>query len=250
MVTGIDAISVWYNAGQVLQRLRSVMNHRDTEINFLIDEMERDNDAKVLTPVMFLVFIRLANAAETGTERISNDPICMAILKIHGNDKLFLKLMEMFFRNKTGNDGKKVVITPSDPMKQEMTLDDMDDISKGEVQAYVNKVMEKTQGLKMYFKDWNEWEKLWESICMDVELLNLLKKKSPRTEACNMNMKMVCNVVGMYAGAKLKDVATTSLNDAFRENNMRSYINNHCAYNTPDTALSKEQHERIMKMMQ
>lgn len=98
VVTGIDAISLWYHAEQVLQKLRSVIDYRDTEINFLFAEMARENDAKILATVMYLVFIRLANAAERGTERTSNDPICMAILKIYYNDVFFLKLYEISFR--------------------------------------------------------------------------------------------------------------------------------------------------------
>lgn len=133
-------------------------------------------------------------------------------------------------------------------MTQDASLDDMDKVAKEEIQSYINKVMEVTQGLKAYFKEWNKWEKLWENICLDIELLNLLKEKSPRKQ--EFNMKMVCNVVGIYAETKLKDVPKTALNNALHSGNMRNYISNHCAYNTTDTTLTKELYERIKGMIQ
>ena len=250
VVTGVDAISLWYNAEHVLQNLRSVVGYRDTEINFLFDEMARENDAKVLTTVMYLVFIRLANAAKTGSERTPNDSICMAILKLYIDDTLFRKLYELSFKNKLGNDGKRVVIAPFDPMTQDMNLNEMDGVVKKEVEDYINKVMEITQGLKLYFKEWDDWKLLWEKICLDVELLSLLKEINPRNNQNGFNMKMVCNVIGMYAEAKLINVPKMSLNNALNVKNMRNYISNHCNYNTTDTPLSKEQHEKIEKMIQ
>ena len=250
-VIHMDAISVWYNADMVLRHLRACIDYRDEELNFVHSEIARTIKGTSLSAIMAVVLTHLMNATEEGHEEedIPNDRISMAILKKHHEDSFFCMLMNVFFKRDIGNDGKKVVITPSDPMTQNTSLDDMDDEAKKEVNAYKDKVMEVTKGLKVYFKDWNDWEKLWENICLDVELLNLLQVKTLRGNNEAFNLKMVYNVVGMYANVKANGVSISLLNRALRGNNLRSYISNHRAYGTSDSALSKEQHAKIQKLI-
>lgn len=249
--TEMDAISVWYNADVVLRHLRSVTEFRDEELNFIHSEISRNNTKEVVSTIMAVVLTRLINATEEEHEEedMPNDLICNAILKNHLEDVFFDKMMNVFFKRNIGNDGKKVVITPSDPMTQNTLLDDMDDIAKKEINDYVNRVMEVTGGLKVYIKDWNEWENLWKSICLDIELLALLKDISPRGSEWGFNQKMVCNVIGMYVGAKSSDISITSINNALGTKNLRIYISNHCAHKSDSSPLSKEQHDKILKMI-
>lgn len=249
--TKMDAISVWHNADVVLRRLRSVTEFRDEELNFIHSEISRNNAKEVVSTIMAVVLTRLMNATEEGHEEedMPNDLICNAILKKHYEDTFFDKIMTVFFKRNIGNDGKKVVITPSDPMTQNTLLDDMDDIAKKEINDYVNRVMEVTGGLKVYIKDWNEWENLWKSICLDIELLALLKDISPRGSEWGFNQKMVCNVIGMYVGAKSSDISITSINNALGTKNLRIYISNHCAHKSDSSPLSKEQHDKILKII-
>lgn len=249
--TEMDAISVWYNADVVLKHLRSVTEFRDEELNFIHSEISRNNTKEVVSTIMAVVLTRLINATEEEHEEedMPNDLICNAILKNHLEDVFFDKMMNVFFKRNIGNDGKKVVITPSDPMTQNTLLDDMDDIAKKEINDYVNRVMEVTGGLKVYIKDWNEWENLWKSICLDIELLALLKDISPRGSEWGFNQKMVCNVIGMYVVAKSSDISITSINNALGTKNLRKYISNHCAHKSDSSPLSKEQHDKILKMI-
>lgn len=249
--TKMDAISVWYNADVVLRHLRSVTEFRDEKLIFIHSEISRNNTKEVVSTIMAVVLTRLINATEEGHEEedIPNDLICNAILKNHLEDVFFDKMMNVFFKRNIGNDGKKVVITPSDPMTQNTLLDDMDDVAKKEMKVYIDKVMEKTEGLKLYFKDWDEWEMLWKNICLDAELLALLKNISPRGTDCGFNQKMVCNVIGMYVGAKSSDISITSINNALGTKNLRKYISNHCAHKSDSSPLSKEQHDKILKMI-
>ena len=247
----MDAISVWYNADVVLRHLRSVTEFRDEKLIFIHSEISRNNTKEVVSTIMAVVLTRLMNATEEGHEEedMPNDLICNAIIKKHYMDFFFDKIMSVFFRRNIGNDGKKVVITPFDPMEQSISLDDMDDILKKEMNDYVNRVMEETNGLKLYFKDWSEWENLWKSICLDIELLALLKDISPRGSGWGFNQKMVCNVIGMYVGVKLNNPSITSINNALGTKNLRKYISNHCAHDSDSSPLSKEQHDKILKMI-
>ena len=250
-LTKMDAISIWYNADVVLRHLRSVTEYRDEELNFIHSEISRGNTKEVVSTIMAVVLTRLINATEEGHEEedIPNDLICNAILKKHYEDVFFNKVMNVFFKRNIGNDGKKVVITPFDPMTQNVSLVDMDDVTKKEIDDYVNRVMEATEGLKVYIKDWEEWGKLWESICLDIELKALLKDISPRGTEWGFNQKMVCNVIGMYVRVKLNNPSITSINDALGTKNLRKYISNHCAHDSDSSPLSKEQHTKILNLI-
>lgn len=250
-IMGMDAISIWYNADVVLRHLRSVTEYRDEELNFIHSEISRGNTKEVVSTIMAVVLTRLINATEEGHEEedIPNDLICNAILKKHYEDVFFSKIMNVFFKRNIGNDGKKVVITPFDPMTQNVSLDDMDDVTKKEIDDHVNKVAEVTNGLKVYLKDWEKWKDLWKSICLDIELMALLKDISPRGSEWGFNQKMVCNVIGMYVDVKLNNLSKTSINDALGAKNLRKYISNHCAHDSDSSPLSKEQHTKILNLI-
>lgn len=246
---GVDAVSLWHNAEQVLLKLRSVHSFRDAELDFLHAEMARENEAKVLATVMFVVFIRLANAADTGTASTPNDSISIAILKLYHDDAFFLKLVEAFFRNKVGNDGKKVVITPSDPMTQPLSMDEMDGVAKAEMQLQMDKVLHLTHGLKVYFKNWDRWEDLWKQICMDAELFNLLKEINPNRNEWELNQKMVCNVVGLCANMKILEASISSLNKALTRKQVSSYISQPKDFGGSNTVFTKEQCDKVSMMI-
>ena len=249
-VTGVDAISLWYHAEQVLQKLRSAHGYRDTEMDFIHAEMAKENDGRQLTALMFIVFIRLANAAETGTSATPNDPVCIAILKLYHEDAFFLKLVEAFFKNKVGNDGKKVIITPSDPMTVPLAMDEMDELTQAEMEGYVKRVTELTQGLNIHFKEkWEEWQLLWRNICMDAELFSLLKEIHPNRNDWGLNQKMICNVVGLCVNMKILEASISSLNKALTPKQVSSYISQPKDFGGSNTAFSKEQCDKVTSMI-
>ena len=248
-VTGVDAISLWYHAEQVLQKLRSAHGYRDTEMDFLHAEMTKENDERQLTALMFIVFIRLANAAETGTSPTLNDPICIAILRLYHEDAFFLKLVEAFFKNKVGTDGKKVVISPSDPMTQNTSLDDMDEVAKAEMQSHIEKVLHLTHGLKVYFRNWESWEALWKQICMDADLFNLLKEINPNRNDWGLNQKMICNVVGLCVNQRILDASISALNKALTTKQVSSYISQPKDFGGSNTVFTKEQCDKVASMI-
>ena len=249
-VTGVDAISLWYHAEQVLQKLRSAHGYRDTEMDFLHAEMTKENDERQLTALMFIVFIRLANAAETGTSPTLNDPICIAILRLYHEDAFFLKLVEAFFKNKVGTDGKKVVISPSDPMTQNTSLDDMDEVAKAEMESYVQRVLEHTRALNIHFKDkWEGWEMLWRNICTDAELFGLLKEINPNRNDWGLNQKMICNVVGLCVNQRILDASISALNKALTTKQVSSYISQPKDFGGSNTVFTKEQCDKVASMI-
>jgi len=248
--TGVDAISLWHHAEQVLLKLRSVHSYRDAELDFLHAEMARENEAKALATVMFIVFIRLANTADTGTASTPNDPISIAILKIYHEDAFFLKLVKAFFKNKVGNDGKKVIITPSDPMTVPLAMDEMDEVTQAEMEGYVKRVTELTQGLSIHFKEkWEGWQLLWRNICMDAELFSLLKEIHPNRNDWGLNQKMICNVVGLCVNMKILEASISSLNKALTPKQVSSYISQPKDFGGSNTALSKEQCDKVTSMI-
>lgn len=248
----MDAISVWYNADRVLKHLRACVDYRDEELNFIHSEICRNNKKENVSAIMAVVLTRLMNATQEGHEEedIPNDVICKAILKKHHTDIFFERLIAVFFRRNIGNDGHKVVIKQTDPMTQETTFDDMDEASKSEMLGYIEKVMELTQGLNLYMKDnWENWKLLWTDICMDVELLNLLKVSNPNRNDWGLNQKMICNVVGLCLNEGKMEASINSLNKALTQKQVSSYISQPRDFDGSNSAFNKEQCDKVLAII-
>ncbi len=265
----MDAVSLWFLAESCLQRLRNLQQYRDEDIPYIYNELidkcsvfvrgaesiERSQDEaeRSAITVMCVMLTSLMNAVEKGheDEEFDNKAMCVAIARLLQENGYYTMLMHAFFARKTGNDGKKVIITPSDPMKERTILEHMDEEAKREIDQMVKTVIVRTQGLKTLFsKYWTVWQPLWHDICSDSEMILMMKKKEPRTSDWDINQKMVCNVVGMFKSyAKLTE-SVQKINDLLCSQNMRSYISNHVDFGSANTVFTSEQHDRIKKMIE
>lgn len=251
-ITNMDAISVWYNADMILKNLRACTEYRDEELNFIHSEIARKQKKELVSAIMAVVLTRLMNATEEGheDEDIPNDLISNAILKKHLEDTLFNKIMYVFFKRDIGNDGKKVVIIPSDPMTQNTSLDDMDDMTKEEIETYIKKILNLTKPLSIYFKEkWEGWQTLWTNICVDAELMNLLKEINPNRNNWELNQKMICNVVGICVNCNIIKVSINALNKALTTKQVSSYISQPKDFDGSNSAFTKEQYEKVEKII-
>ena len=260
-----DAQTLWHVAEQQIVRLRSEQAFREQEIapiynellgdclKFDATERTKEQAGRTASTVMCIVLTMLMNAVEKGHEEecFDNEPMCMAIMDILSGDVFFQGLMNLFFKRSTGYDGKKVVITPSDPMLEKTIFESMDEVAKEEIQQMVKNVVSRTQGLKTHFGDyWKAWEPLWQDICADSQFVLLMKNEEPRTTDWGMNQKMVCNVVGMFKDQTKLTVSIKAINDVLTSTNVRSYISNHADYGGTNTVFTREQHDRIKQLIE
>ena len=177
--------------------------------------------------------------------------MCMAIMDVLSKDQYFQHLMALFFERKTGYDSQKVVITPKDPMMEESSLDDMDETAQAELKAMVATIMERTQSLQTLFKEhWGKWPAIWNDICIDTELMKLLKEINPRGNEWEMNMKMVLNVIGLFKSVTKLDVSNNSINEQLSEKNLRTYIAQHADFDGTNSAFTREQHARVKTIIE
>jgi hypothetical protein len=268
---GLDAVSYWFLAGQMLNRLRQIPEHREEEIPHLYNnllrefhEIDMDGGVKMTCSlaqrrlfagaVMGIIYTSLMNAVEKGHEEedFGNAPICMAILDTMQDNCYFAALLKKFFGRKKGFDGKEVVISSYDPMTLTPSFDDLTGESQQEVETMYNRFIELTQGIKTVIGDklWHLWEKLCMQICLDGELRLRLKNTDPRSNEWGMNQKMVCNVLGLLLTENQLHNVISRINKAISEKNRRAYISNHQAYGSNTCAITREQHERIKQMLQ
>jgi hypothetical protein len=266
----MDGITLWYLAERQIVRLRLEKSFREQEIspiyNELLDDckvfsikgkanVERsDNQARrSATTIMCIVLTMLMNAVEKGHEEepFDNEPMCMAIMDVLSKDQYFQRLMALFFERKTGYDGQKVVIAPKDPMSDDSSLDDMDETAQAEMKAMVATIMKRTQGLQPLFKEhWGKWTAIWNDICLDTELMGMLKEINPRGNEWEMNMKMVLNVIGLFKSVTKVDVAAKSINDLLSKKNLRTYIAQHADFVGTNSAFTREQHARVKTIIE
>ena len=260
-----DAQTLWHVAEQQIVKLRSEQAFREQEIapiynellgdcqKFDASERTKQQACRTASTVMCIMLTMLMNAVEKGCEDESfdNEPMCMAIMDILSEDTFFQGLMNLFFKRDTGYDGKKVVITPSDPMLEKTIFESMDDMAKEEIKQMVKNIVSRTQGLKTHFGDyWKAWEPLWQDICADSQFVLLMKNEEPRTIDWGMNQKMVCNVVGMFKDQTKLTVSIKAINDVLTSTNVRSYISNHAEYGGSNTVFTREQHDRVKQLIE
>lgn len=261
----LDVNSIWWESEKLLQQLRQEQEARDEMIPYLFKSLmvelktiEQNGKATLIrtdeqaelsaVTVMCVLMTRLMNAVEEGheDEDFDNLPMCVAIANILRNHPHFQLLNERFFKRKLGNDGKKIVITPSDPMHMEKLLEDMDEAARKEVDETKQRILELTKGLKTHFGDaWTEWGTLVFKVCMDIPLMSLMKQVIPSNNDWNMNQKMICNLVGIFRQKKEIVASVNSINKALSKKQLSSYLRNHADYGGNDSCLTKEQHRQI-----
>ncbi len=260
-----DAQTLWHLAVRLTGRLRNETSYREHEIAPIYSELladglmfdktvrTKEQAQRTATTVMCILLTMLMNAIEKGHEgeSFANEPMCMAIMDILSGDVYFKGLMDLFFRRRTGYDGQPVVITPNDPMTEGTSFESMDEVSKEEINQMVRRVVGHTEGLKGLFKEyWMAWEPLWRDICADNQFFLLMKEVKPRGNDWYMNQKMVCNVVGMFNDKTKSGIPISKLNDAFCEKNIRTYIGEHADYDGTNSVFDREQHDKIMRMIE
>lgn len=260
-----DPHTLWHQAELLIVRLRGEQAFREQEISPIFNELLADcrmlgaesrnaeQARQTATTVMCIVLTMLMNAVEKGheEENFDNEPMCIAIMDILSEDKFFQWLMQLFFKRSTGYDGRPVVITPSDPMQERTMTESMDDVAKDEIKQMVERVLDRTKGLKALFKGyWPAWEPLWQDVCADTELMLLMKEKAPRTTLWGMNQKMVCNVTGMFRDATVKTEATVQALSNALDGSTRSYISNHADYNGTNSVFNREQHDKVKQLIE
>ena len=249
---GIDSTSLWYHAENILYHLRCVDEHRDAMIPEIYNRLYLSSNELTAVSIMTIVYLSIANAVEKGheDEAFPNRPMCIAIINMLRDNKIFISLTKAFFANDTGNDGKKVVIKRSDPMLDSISIDDMSEEVQKEINITKNIIINRTQNLQTLFKKhWPAWISLWDKILVDDELTTILHKKEPRTTTWGINEKMVCNVLGLFNQRKNINCNISELNSTLFKKNNRSYISNHTDFNGTDSSLLKEQHVKIENMI-
>jgi len=265
----MDAATIWFLAEKQVVRLREEPSYREQEISPIFNELIEDcktlsaKDSKVIQrsdaeaqrsaiTVMCVILTMLMNAVEKGHEEESfdNEPMCMAIMDILAENVYFQQLMNVFFSRNTGYDGKKVIITRSDPMDNNDPLANMDEIAKEEIEQIVNHVSQLTSGLKTILKagHWEHWISVWRDICNNSELITILKQTNrPRGSEWPVNEKMVFNVLGIFIEAfEYKNFVSTANKTLTSKSSGRDYITNHGHKCGNSTELSTQEiHERV-----
>jgi len=261
----IDAITLWYYADKCLARLREIKKYRDEEIPYIFRDMikicgavERsgekinrhpDKAERSAITIMCIMLTSLMNAVEKGHENedFDNKAMCVAIDRLLHQNSYYEFLMEEFFSRKIGNDGKKVVIRPCDPMNEASIIENMDETAKQEMEKMKNKVLNITNGLRVYFKnDWDAWISVWGDICLDTELMQLLSTIDPKDNKWQLNEKMICNVIGMFLEKFEYKKHVSKVNNVLApEKNRRDYISNHGKNGGSSAVFSEEQHSKV-----
>jgi hypothetical protein len=81
---------------------------------------------------------------------------------------------------------------------------------------------------------------MWQSICFDHELFELMKVVNPRQNKWGGNQKLVCNVLGLFNAQLDLRVPIQQLNSCLFTQNKSSYISNYKPQKGSDSVLTRE----------
>lgn len=273
----LNPVEIWNEAELLRVRLSEVPEHRDMEMHFFIKELmdrysvfqngekrtERSEDEATATAlcVMTVLFSQLCDAGKDA-ENHPHKAMCKALATIITNPQYKEypeKLIQAFTRKRFDNEGNKIVLPITDYMQMENSLERMDEVARGEIEAMVKDVLELTKGIRALCRiEWDTYESIWRAICAENGMMELLKKVDPRNNAWGKNLKMVCNVLGLMKDMHIerdgkKDTLiennVSKIRDAIEDKPHRDYIAKCKDYGGSTCVFTKKQCERIEKII-
>lgn len=249
----IDPVTIWHASQNVIDQLRKDQLDRAEMVEYIIDGMHESFESNSVVVTMCVVFTRLANATEKGKEyeEHPNDPICVAIYRYYINDALFQGLLQKMTRKNIDNYGRKVELMPHDPLTYEPKQKDLPTILLEEMEEMYETVISKTQKLNALLSQENreKWQAIWKVICYDKEMFELLKDVMPRKNEWGINLKLVCNVLGVFNEQLMLNIAIQKFNSTLFTTRKSSYISNYKPHNGTDSVLTKETLAKIEEII-
>ena len=223
--------------------------------------MSSHAERSMLCVLMVLLF-QLADAGESADAQMENPnhATCVALAKILANPKYndyVSFLYSSFVATREDAYGKRIVLPQMDYMKDEANEQALDEHAKADLEKLLTDIMAVTANLKSLFTiDTDTQKTIWRKILVDKELLLLMSKKSPRGFSKSINLKLICNILGIMQhisakdGKTLLDTDTTKVNNYLGDKNYRQYIYNHNVYSDSySCVITQSQHEKIEKII-
>ncbi|MBQ3629313.1 MAG: hypothetical protein IJP82_02120 [Bacteroidaceae bacterium] len=273
----LNPVEIWNEAELLRVRLSEVPEHRDMEMHFFMKELmdrysifqhgeeltKRSEDAATATAlcVMTVLFSQLCDAGND-VETHPHKAMCRALAKIITNPtykEYPEKLIKAFTCVKQDNEGKEIVLPITDYMQMENSLERIDEVARGEIEAMVKDVLELTKGVRALCRiEWDTYESIWRTICAENGMMELLRKMEPRNNAWGKNLKMVCNVLGLMKDIHIeqdgkKDTLiennVSKISDAIEGKPHRDYIAKCKDFGVSNCIFTKKQCERIEKII-
>lgn len=249
-----DAVSLWACSEECLSYLRSKPQYREIEIDYLFRLLSKEGNDTIAVTVMSIVLIRLMNAVEKGKENdfFDNEPMCLAIMRNLNKcpyKQLSSQIFHVFFEQKIGLDGNPVEFHPLDPMKHNLTMDELSEGKRIEVEQLKNNIIQITHLLKKYWGEtvFDVWKRVWEDICLNARLFKLIRTKNPNTNknTWGINEKMICNVIGMFNSNLLKPIEVSKLDECLAPTKRRSIYINTTTLKNAGTASAFTSHDEL-----
>lgn len=234
----ISATAVWHLTMQIYDELNRYDSYQSLEISRIHCELREQFETlypddeplarRTATTVLFVLLLQLAKADPTDT-----DPTIRALQRAVAIEltqtereiyRYTLELRRQLDQCRTNDSGQPVTVEPKCYLAQRPT---------DEAQRMAERILRLTEPLRKSLRiSWATYEKLWQRICADRELLKKLTEVSPHNNPWGLNMKLVLNVVGMLkatpcsAKHNIIDASTRALANSLGVPNKRRHIDN------------------------
>lgn len=234
----ISDTAVWHLTMQIYDELNRYDSYQSLEISRIHCELRERFEAqypndeplahRTTTTVLFVLLLQLAKADPSDTDptiRALQRAVAVELTQTERETYRYtLELRRQLDQCRTDNLLQPVTVEPKCYLAQRPT---------DEAQRMAERILRLTEPLRDTLRiDWATYETLWQRICADRELLQLLTKISPHNNPWGLNMKLVLNVVGMLkatpltAESNIINTPTRALADSLGVSNKRRHIDN------------------------
>lgn len=272
----LNAVEIWNETEEIRLKLLEIKEHRSNEVEFLFGKLKerhsvwinyankrvirkKEDANRTAIIILTVLFSQFADSApdeeDDAYERNPNKGLCNALaykLMKPEHREFTTKLLNVFKRWRYDFEGNKIVLPITDYMNIKSPMELMDEEARHEIESIVNEIVENTKGIKRLLNiDWDLYRDIWKQICSMNDILPMINEKRPRSQnnEWGKNLTFVANVIGILREINIGDKKV--INDSVQNisdslgTNLRTYISNHKDFNSTNTALTKEQHQKI-----
>lgn len=276
----LNAVEIWNETEEIRLNLLEIKEHRSNEVEFLFGKLKerhsiwincankrvtrRKEDASRTAIVILAVLLtQFADSApdeeDDAHERNPNKGLCNVLAHKLMNPEhrdFAYKLLDLFKHWRHDSEDNKIILPITDYMNVKSPTELMDEEARQDIYSLVNEIAENTLGIKRLLNiDWELYCDIWKQICSMNGILPLMNEKRPNSQnnEWGKNLVLVANVIGIlreinYGEKKVINESVKSISDSLGIN-LRTYISNHENFKSTNTSLTKEQHQKIEKII-
>ncbi|MGN0309695.1 MAG: hypothetical protein ACI4C3_03785 [Bacteroides sp.] len=279
----LGAEEVWSETETIRTHLADLSANRDIEAQFLLRRLTQRHSAwrwphgggveergaqlgqRTAVVILSVLFTQLADAAPDAAPDALRNPhhaLCRVLARdlMHPDRcQLTIQLLTAFSRRRTDNEERLIVLPVTDYLDLRVSADLLDQAARHQVEQMVEDIVCLTRGLLPCLAAGEEdYRQMWHQICLMPGVMELLRQNRPHSanNTWGKNLTLVANVLGIMKTISITQGGNRLLLTGSYVHlsnllgiNVRSYLAFHADFGSSNYSLTKQQHDRIIRIL-